>query len=229
MLDKFGNNAILLAIKNKFPLEFINLLIDNNASINIINKYKMTALMYAIRSINIDPDYCHQLVNLLLDHKINTYLCNNNGRTALIIMAKNLFRANLFNYTIHHSKLFGSNGIFTRLCECTNFDIVDICGKTVLAYIHDEIMIDFIKLFRKKCIQDHFIKNLHTEIIDSNLIFMMSPNSIRTRIITIQWYLDRGNTYQELIERDSKLFEYFGINDMDDLHSKINSASKYID
>nr|WBF70210.1 putative ankyrin repeat protein [Megavirus caiporensis] len=229
ILDKYGNNAILLAIKNKFPLEFINLLIDNNANINIINKYKMTPLMYAVRSINTDPDYCHQLANLLLDHKINTYLCNNNGRTALIIMAKNLFRANSFNYIAHHSKLFGSNGIFTRLCECTNFDIVDMCGKTVLAYIQDEIMPDFIKLFRKKCIQDYLIKNLHTEIVDSNLTFTMSPSSIRTRIMTMQWYLNRGDTYQELIERDSKLFEYLGIGDMDDLHSKINLANKYID
>ncbi|AEQ32948.1 ankyrin repeat protein [Acanthamoeba polyphaga mimivirus] len=229
LLDESGNNAILLAIKNEFPLEFINLLIDHNANINIIGKENMTALMYAIRPINIKIDYCHQLVNLLLDHNINTHLRNINGRTALIMMAKNLSRGNSFNYTKYHEKLFGYNGIFTRLCEHANFDLLDIYGKTVLAYIDDEIMIDFIKLFRKKCIQDHLIKNLHTEIIDSNLVFMMSPNSIRTRIATIKWYLDQGDTYQELIERDSKLFEYFGINDMDDLHSKINLANKYID
>ncbi|QTF48925.1 putative ankyrin repeat protein [Acanthamoeba polyphaga mimivirus] len=229
ILDKHGNNTVLLAIKNKFPLEIINLLIDNSADINVINKYKMTALMYAVEFINEDPDYCHQLVNLLLDHKINTYLCNDNGRTALIIIAKILFKSNSFNYTAHNSKLFGTNGIFTRLCECTNFEIMDMCGKTVLAYTQDEIMIDFMKLFKKKCIQDYLTKNLHLEITGSNLAFIMSPGSIRTRIATIQWYLNREKSFEELKEHDSKLFEYLGINDMDDLILKLSTISNYID
>ncbi|AKI79758.1 hypothetical protein QJ850_gp029 [Acanthamoeba polyphaga mimivirus] len=229
ILDKSGNNAILLAIKNKFPIKIIKLLIDNNTDINVINKYKMTALMYAVTSINEDPDYCHQLVNLLLDYKINTHSCNNNGRTALIIIAKNLFGSNSFNYTAHHSKLFGINGIFTRLCERTNFDIMDMSGKTVLAYIQDEIMIDFMKLFKKKCIQDYLTENLHTEIFSLNLTFIMSPGSIRTRIMTIQWYLGQENSFKELKERDPKLFEYLGINDMDDLIFKLSTINKYID
>lgn len=229
ILDKFGNNAILLAIKNNFPLEIINLLIDNNANINVINKHNMTALMYAAKSIDTDPDYCHQLINLLLDNKINTYLCNNSGQTALIIIAKKLFGVNSFNYTEYHSKLFGTNGIFTRLCECTNFEIMDAFGKTVLAYIQDEIMVDFMKLFKKKCIQDFLTKSLHVEIVDSNLTFVMSPGSIRTRISTIQWYLNREKSFEELKEHDSKLFEYLGINDMDDLIFKLGTINKYID
>ncbi|BCS83604.1 putative ankyrin repeat protein [Cotonvirus japonicus] len=223
LLDSNGNNSVLLAIKTCCPFKLINVLIDNGGNIHVINKKNKTALIYAVKLTNINIDYCLELVNLLLDNKINAQLRDSRGQTALIKAVNKI----LYNKTFHN-ELFGTNGIFTRLSEHTSFDTMDNNGKTVMAYIHDEYMVDFIKLFKKKCVQDYLTKTIHNEIIESNLEFLMKPNSIRTRIATIQWYSDRGETYQELIKRDAQLFDYFGINDIDDLHLKIGLTSKYV-
>ncbi|AVG46675.1 ankyrin repeat protein [Acanthamoeba polyphaga mimivirus] len=218
ILDTKNNNALIFAIKNRFSLEVINLLINKGTYIHIINNENKTTLMYAVESITADCEYCHQVVNLLLDHGINVNITNLNGQTALISALDFINKSDVM---IESSYLFGTNGIITRLMEQTNYSVVDNYGKTVLSYLRKDITLNFIKLFEKICVRKSIITNIHQSIKDTHLTIIMKPSSIRTRLLTMHWYYNHDYTFQQMIDLDKSLLDYFGIYDKESLKKKL--------
>ncbi|AZL89598.1 purine phosphorylase,ankyrin repeat protein [Megavirus baoshan] len=225
ILDIKNNNALLFAIKNRFSLEVINLLIAKGTNIHITNNENKTALMYAIENIIIDCEYCHQVVNLLLDHGINANITDLNGQTALIIASDFINKSDI---KIVSSYLFDNNGILTRLMERTNYSVMDNYGKTVLSYLRKDITLNFIKLFEKVCVKKSIITNIHQSILDKYLTIIMSPSSIRTRLLTIYFYHNQNYTYQQILDLDKSLLDYFGINDKESFEKKLLENIKNI-
>ncbi len=225
ILDTKNNNALLLAIINKYSLEIITLLIDKGINIHIINNENKTALMYAVEHIKFDYEYCHQLINLLLDHGINTNITNLNGQTALITALDFINKSDIM---MESSYLFGTDGIITRLMERTNYSIVDNHGKTILSYLRKDITLNFIKLFEKVCVRKSVISNIQQSILDTHLTIVMRPSSIRTRLLTMHWYYNHGHTFQQIVDLDKSLLDYFGIYDEESLEKKLQENIKNI-
>ncbi|AEX62021.1 putative ankyrin repeat protein [Megavirus courdo7] len=225
ILDIKNNNALIFAIKNRFSLEVINLLIAEGINIHIINNENKTALMYAVEHIKFDYEYCHQLVNLLLDHDINTNITNLNGQTALITALDFINKSDIM---MEPSYLFGTDGIITRLMERTNYSIVDNHGKTILSYLRKDITLNFIKLFEKVCVRKSVISNIQQSILDTHLTIVMRPSSIRTRLLTMHWYYNHGHTFQQIVDLDKSLLDYFGIYDEESLEKKLQENIKNI-
>ncbi|AFX93067.1 putative ankyrin repeat protein [Megavirus courdo11] len=225
ILDTKNNNALLLAIINKYSLEIITLLIAEGINIHIINNENKTALMYAVEHVKFDYEYCHQLVNLLLDHGINTNITNLNGQTALITALDFINKSDIM---MEQSYLFRTDGIITRLMERTNYSIVDNHGKTILSYLRKDITLNFIKLFEKVCVRKSIISNIQQSILDTHLTIVMRPFSIRTRLLTMHWYHNHGHTFQQIVDLDKSLLDYFGIYDKESLEKKLQENIKNI-
>ncbi|ANB51026.1 hypothetical protein [Powai lake megavirus] len=225
ILDTKNNNALLFAIINKYSLEIITLLIDKGINIHIIDNEKKTALMYAVAHVRFDYEYCHQLVNLLLDHGINANITNLNGQTALISALDFINKSDIMMKPLY---LFGTDGIITRLMERTNYSIVDNHGKTILSYLRKDITLDFIKLFEKVCVRKSIISNIQQFILDTHLTIVMRPSSIRTRLLTMYWYYNHGYTFQQIVDLDKSLLDYFGIYDEESLEKKLQENIKNI-
>nr|URM61886.1 ankyrin repeat domain containing protein [Mimivirus sp.] len=182
--------------------------------------------MYAVEHIKFDYEYCHQLVNLLLDHGINANITNLNGQTALITA---LDFINKSDTMMESSYLFGTDGIITRLMERTNYSIVDNHGKTILSYLRKDITLNFIKLFEKICVRKSIISNIQQSILDTHLTIVMRPFSIRTRLLTMHWYYNHGHTFQQIVDLDKSLLDYFGIYDEESLEKNYRKILKIYD
>lgn len=225
ILDVRNNNTLIFAIKNRFSVEIINLLIAKGTNIHITNNESKTALMYAVEHIIFDYEYCHQVVNLLLDHGINANITNLNGQTALISALDFINKSDVMTEPLY---LFGTDGIITRLMERTNYSIVDNHGKTILSYLRKDITLNFIKLFERVCVHKSIISNIQQSILDTHLTIVMRPSSIRTRLLTIHWHYNHGHIFQEIVDLDKSLLDYFGIYDKESLEKKLQENIKNI-
>ena len=68
------------------------------------------------------------------------------------------------------------------------------------------------------------------KIPSQNSKIVLSPDSLRVRILNLKWELDDINvTYNEMRENNQQLFDYLGIIDDDTMRTKINDQVRYMD
>lgn len=73
--NRFGETALMTAVRMEMP-EIVELLLDNGAPVNDVDNKGWTSLFYALERVNL------QITNILLKHKIDRELSDNNGKTA---------------------------------------------------------------------------------------------------------------------------------------------------
>lgn len=135
--DKYGRTSLMYASRNTRCIgseNEVEILLQNNADVNIQDMNGWTALMHAIETKIYSTD---RTVKLLLDYNANVNLVNNDGDNALILCLRN------FEET--------TNETIKMILEKTDSVDLEINGKKLIKFIWDESFPDeIIEAFIRK-------------------------------------------------------------------------------
>lgn len=131
MFDKLGNTALTYAcIYNYTPI--IEVLLQNNANVNIQNKLGYTALFYIVKNKN------QRFLNELLDKIDNIDVVNHNNESVL------LYALNLYLFATEGERVIFKQIISVILNKHPNLFLYDKVGNSSISLIKNMNLIDII-------------------------------------------------------------------------------------
>ncbi len=162
-----------------------------------------TPLMLACKKFTSTNDIVK--INLLVEYSVIS-LTDNNGKKALDYAMNNTSNIRLFMVSILLEKgdTFDVNIKNDPLSKCLNF-----VKQSSIAKQKYDIMLSKINIEANK--------------------FILRPSSIRTKILTVNWYIEHHNFEKLALCDYSQLMEYLGATDIDDLKLRIMENINYMD
>ncbi|BCS83729.1 putative ankyrin repeat protein [Cotonvirus japonicus] len=200
LLLKNLDHKILPNIKiNNYSCKIFQYFIDDGININIPNEKGNTCLINACKYGN------KKIVEFLINNGSDPMLENKKGRNCYIIASKN----NNFNIV----KLLFNYGY--DYLSCNN-------RKNIFYYLGYNVF-DFLKLHDQKQFAKQNMKRVLFEIHSVAANFTLSPTSINTQLLDLNWSIKNNETDSLFDVKNKKILDYFGIYDEESLLVKVNS------
>lgn len=231
--SKSGKTALIVACKYKSNSTILEMILKSGKiDINARDNEGNTALMMVCgRSYNIS------IMKLLLKNGSNPNIKNNNGNTVLDLSVDDLDKIKLlfqYNYIFlehaailfcHYKKklafLIAEYGFTIKINDAQKQHLYERCGD----------ISDIIKLnkmhectFKSKIIMDLIIGLIPDKVEN----FLLSPHSLRIRLLKLQWSLKSGDISKIITFDNLELFDYLSITCLDDLDDKLTDILKYL-
>ncbi|AKI79798.1 putative ankyrin repeat protein [Acanthamoeba polyphaga mimivirus] len=206
--DKNGKTALMMVCSRSYNISMMKLLLENGANPNTQTNNGSTALDLSIDDLD--------KMKLLFRYGVDILIPNDRGQTFLK-RASTLFNC----YKIQIAFLIAEYGFTIKIND------------THKKYLFDryETVSDIMKLnklhecaFKSKIIMDLIIGLIPDKVEN----FLLSPHSLRVRLLKLQWSLKSGDMSKVITFDNLELLDYLSITCLDDLDDKLTDILKYL-
>nr|WBF70808.1 putative ankyrin repeat protein [Megavirus caiporensis] len=247
-----GTTPLMMAsyYTKHYDKNVVQLLLENKADPNIQRNDGLTALIYASTPTNYYNKFVNKLdlIKLLLQYEADPNIHKIGNSTALIIICNNYKDDNIlemmelllhFGANPNIKNNFGNTALILVNHNQYTLDMLEILLRYIsCSHAKDSEKIFFadtnILKYSEECrnITEYYIyrnisfKNIMRELKIVQPRFIFRPTSIRIKIMILKWNLD-NNIMSEIVKLSNfELIDYLGINDYDDLKSKVDFITK---
>ncbi|QTF48964.1 putative ankyrin repeat protein [Acanthamoeba polyphaga mimivirus] len=205
--DENGKTALMMVCCRSYNISMMKLLLENGSNPNIQTNIGSTALDLSVDDLD--------KMKLLFQYGVDILIPDNRGHTFL------KRTPTFYRYKKQMAFLIAEYGFTIKINDSDKQYLYERCRD-----VSDIIKLNKIHecAFKSKIIMDLIIRLIPDRVEN----FLLSPHSLRVRLLKLQWSLKSGDISKVITLDNLELFDYLSITCLDDLDDRLTDILKYL-